>query len=68
VTTVLRQLVRLRIRRKLRQSDVARLMKVSRQQAYNLESMRQGYPSIRTLERYAKAVGAEIVVREKKLR
>ena len=66
--TVLQQLVRLRVKRKLRQSDVARLMHVTRQQTFNLETMRQGYPSIRTLERYAKAVGAKIVVREKKLK
>lgn len=65
MTTVLQQLVRLRVKRKLRQSDVARRMKVTRQQIHNLEYMRQGYPSIHTLERYAKVVGAVIVVREK---
>jgi transcriptional regulator with XRE-family HTH domain len=60
--TVLRQLVRLRHRRKLAMSAVARKMGVSRQQVYNIETGRQGYPSILTVERYAKAVGARIAV------
>jgi len=64
--TVLQQLVRLRVKHKLRQADVARLMNVSRQQIHNIESMRQGFPSIHTLERYAKAAGARIIVLEKK--
>ena len=60
--TVLRQLVRLRHRRKMGQSDVARKMGVTRQQIYNIETGRQGYANIRTVERYAKAVGAKVVV------
>jgi DNA-binding XRE family transcriptional regulator len=37
-------------------------MGVTRQQVYNIETGRQGHPSIRTVERYAKAVGARILV------
>lgn len=59
---VLRQLVRMRLERKLSQAEVARRMKVTRQQVYNIERMRQGYPSIHTVVRYAKAVGARLVV------
>jgi transcriptional regulator with XRE-family HTH domain len=59
---VMRQLIRLRQKRKIKASEVARRMGVARQQIYNLETMRQGYPSIQTLERYAKAVGAKIAV------
>jgi len=44
------------------QSDVARKMGVTRQQIYNIETGRQGYANIRTVERYAKAVGAKVVV------
>ena len=43
-------------------TDVARKMGVTRQQVYNIETGRQGYPSILTVERYAKAVGARVVV------
>lgn len=60
--TVLEQLVRFRVKRKLRQSEVARRMGAARQQVYNLETGRQGAPSIVTIERYAKAVGAKIVI------
>lgn len=59
---VLRQLVRLRRKRKLAMSAVARKMGVSRQQVYNIETGRQGCPSLMTVERYAKAVGARITV------
>jgi hypothetical protein len=38
-------------------------MGVSRQQIYNLENLTQGCPSLSTVERYAKAVGASIAVR-----
>ena len=48
------------------QADVARRMGVSRQQINNTENLRQGYPSIRTVERYAKAVGAKILVIDRK--
>lgn len=61
-TTVLAQLVRLRRRRRLTASEVARRMGVTRQQIYNVERMRQGYPSILTVERYARAVGARIKI------
>lgn len=46
------------------QSDMARKMGVSRQQIYNIESGRQGHPSIKTIEKYAKAVGAQVCVME----
>ncbi len=62
MTTVLQQLIRLRHRKGLGQSDVARKMGVSRQQVYNIETGRQGHPSIRTIERYARAVEARILV------
>jgi transcriptional regulator with XRE-family HTH domain len=61
-TTVLQQLVRLRRRKKLRQAEVARRMKVTRQQVYNIETGRQGHPSVLTAERYARAIGARLVV------
>lgn len=61
-TVVLRQLVRLRRKKKLAQSEIARKMGVTRQQVYNIETGRQGHPSILTVERYARAVGARIVV------
>jgi transcriptional regulator with XRE-family HTH domain len=64
-SVIMRQLIRLRQKRNIRPSEVARRMGVARQSIYNTETMRQGYPNIRTLERYAKAIGAEIVVREK---
>jgi len=60
-TKVMRALVRLR-RKKMRASEVARRMGVARQQIYNIETERQGPPSILTVERYAKAVGAKIKV------
>lgn len=37
-------------------------MDVSRQQIYNIENATQGYPSILTVERYAKAVGARLKI------
>ena len=57
----MKQLVRLR-REAMRASDVARKMGVSRQQVYNIESGYHGDPTIRTVERYAKAIGAKIRV------
>jgi transcriptional regulator with XRE-family HTH domain len=65
VTRILLQLVRLRRRKKLKQSAVARKMGVSRQQIYNVETGRQGHPSILTVERYAKAIGARLIVVER---
>lgn len=43
-------------------SEAARRMHVSRQQVYNIENATQGAPSIITVERYAKAVGARLTV------
>lgn len=60
VTKILRDLIRLRHKQRLSQAEVARRMGVSRQQVYNIESGRQGDPSARTLERYAKAIGAKL--------
>lgn len=57
----MRDLVKHR-RRKMTASDAARRMEVSRQQIYNIETERQGPPSILTVERYAKAIGAKIKV------
>lgn len=37
-------------------------MSVSRQQVYNIENSTQGYPSILTVERYARAVGARLKI------
>lgn len=64
MTKVLKTLIRLRSQR-MTASEMARRMGVSRQQVYNIESGRQGHPSIKTLEKYAKAVGAKIVVVER---
>lgn len=61
MTKVLRDLIKIR-RQRMSQADMARKMGVSRQQVYNIESGRQGHPSIKTLEKYAKAVGAKIIV------
>ena len=58
---VMKKLVRLR-RKKMTASEAARRMGVSRQQVYNIESEYQGAPSILTVERYAKAIGAKVVV------
>lgn len=44
-------------------AEAARRMGVSRQQIYNLENMRQGSPSLASVERYAWAVGAKVVVK-----
>ena len=60
MTKILKDLIRLRRKQKLTQAEVARRMGVSRQQVYNIESGRQGDPSARTLERYAKAIGAKL--------
>lgn len=60
-TMVMRRLVRLR-RKKMTASEAARRMKVSRQQIFNIETEYQGAPSILTVERYAKAIGAKVVV------
>lgn len=62
VTKILKDLIRLRRKQRMTQAEVARKMGVSRQQVYNIESGRQGDPSARTLERYAKAIGARLMV------
>ena len=59
--TTMTKLVRLR-RKKMTASEAARKMGVSRQQVYNIESEYQGAPSILTVERYAKAIGAKLIV------
>lgn len=64
MTPVMKKLIRIR-RKRMTASEAARKMKVSRQQMYNIENGYQGQPSIVTVERYAKAVGAKIVVEEK---
>lgn len=66
-TMVMRRLVRLR-RKKMTASEAARRMGVSRQQVYNIESEYQGAPSILTVERYAKAIGARVVVLDRTLK
>ena len=60
-TPTMVKLVRLR-HRKMTASDAARKMGVARQQIFNVESGYQGDPSIRTVERYAKAIGARITI------
>ena len=57
----MRLLVRIR-RKKMTATQAAERMGVSRQQVYNVENATQGSPSITTVERYAKAVGAKIKV------
>ena len=44
-------------------SEAARKMNVSRQQLWNIESGYQGHPSILTVEKYAKAIGARLLVK-----
>lgn len=62
MTKTLKNLIKLRTNSKLTQAHVARKMKVSRQQVNNIESGRQGHPSILTLEKYARAIKARIKV------
>lgn len=61
VPQVLKKLIRIR-RRTMTASEAARQMGVTRQQIYNIESCYQGHPTITTVERYAKAIGAKIIV------
>lgn len=58
---VMKRLVSLR-RKKMTASDLARKMKVTRQQICNIEKGYQGDPSLRTVVLYAKAIGARLVV------
>lgn len=61
MTKVMKQLIRLR-RKKMTGAEAAEKMGVSRQAVWNLESGQDGSPTLRTVERYAKAVGARLVV------
>lgn len=63
VTKLVLDLVRLRQKANLTSSEVARRMGISRQQVYGMETGRGGDPSSRTVERYAKAIGAKILLR-----
>lgn len=63
MTKVMKALIRVR-RKRMTASEAARKMKVSRQQVHNIESGNCGDPSILTIERYAKAIGAKVVVVE----
>lgn len=65
VSRLVQDLVRLRRKAQLTSSEVARRMGISRQQVYGIETGRGGDPSSRTMERYAKAIGARILVRER---
>ena len=55
-------LVRIRTSR-MTAVEAANRMGVSRQQIWNIENSIQGPPSVTTLERYARAVGAKVVVK-----
>lgn len=57
----MKDLIRVR-RSRMTASEAARKMNVSRQQIFNIESGNSGDPSILTIERYAKAIGAKVVV------
>lgn len=59
---IMRELVQIRSDR-MTASEAARRMGVSRQQIYNLENGTQGAPSVTSIERYAHAVGARILVK-----
>lgn len=63
MTKVMQALIRVR-RKRMTASEAARRMEVTRQQIHNIESGSNGHPSILTIERYAKAVGAKVVVVE----
>jgi transcriptional regulator with XRE-family HTH domain len=62
VTKTLKKLIKLRTSCNLSQVQVAKRMKVSRQQINNIESGRQGHPSIFTIEKYARAIKARIFI------
>lgn len=64
MTKVLKTLIHLRSQR-ITASEMARRLGVSRQQVYNIESGRQGHPSIKTIEKYAKAIGVKIIIVER---
>lgn len=58
----MQELVEIR-RKRMSASEAARRMDVSRQQIYNIENATSGSPSLTTIERYAKAVGARLLVK-----
>lgn len=58
---LLQQLVDIR-RSKMTQAEAARRMKITRQRLCNIERMHDGVPTLTTIERYAKAVGAKLAV------
>lgn len=60
------QLIALRVRAGLRQADIAEAMGVSRVTVARFEtaSLRRRSPSLHVLSRYARAVGAEITLKE----
>lgn len=64
MTKTLKSLVVLRRKKVMSQAEVGRRMRKSRQQISNIESGRQGNPSILTIEAYAKAIGARLVVEQ----
>lgn len=59
---LVQELVRIRAGRMTAVEAAAR-MGVSRQQIWNIENSIQGPPSVTTLERYARAVGARVLVK-----
>lgn len=65
VTKVMKKLIQLRHEQGLSAVEVAKVMGVTRQQVWNIETGYQGDPSILTVERYAKAIGAKLVVVER---
>lgn len=62
VTNTLRKLISLRKGFGYSQTFVAKKMGVTKQQISNLEREGYGDPSIRTIERYAKAIGCKLSV------
>ena len=58
---VMKRLICIR-RSKMTAAELARKMKVSRQQVCNIEKGYQGDPTLRTVVTYAKAIGARLVV------
>jgi DNA-binding phage protein len=61
VPPLVQQLVRIR-RKRMTASETARKMGVSRQQIYNIENATQGCPTLDTVARYARAIGARLKV------
>jgi DNA-binding phage protein len=57
----MQELVRIR-RKTMKAVEAARKMGVSKQHLFNVETGYSGDPSIKTVERYAKAIGVRLVV------